>query len=95
VADRTYDGYFGPTTFAETIDTFYSMDLMVHAWDIARAAGRPDLEPIAADDLTRAARLLEPVGDTVRSPGIFGPPVEPSVDATDQDRFLAWTGRHP
>ena len=31
IVGRTYDGYFGPTTIGETIDTFYASDLVVHA----------------------------------------------------------------
>lgn len=38
-ADHGYDGFFGPTTFSATVDQFYSMDLCLHAWDLARATG--------------------------------------------------------
>ena len=37
VAERGFDGYFGPTTIEQTVDTFYAMDLAVHAWDVAAA----------------------------------------------------------
>jgi uncharacterized protein (TIGR03086 family) len=92
-AAHRYDGYFGPTTFAESVDTFYSGDLLVHRWDIARGAGLQQLEQMDPDDLTEAQRRLEPLGDAVRAPGVFGPALNPGDDASDQDRFLAWAGR--
>ena len=95
VADRSFDGYFGPTTIAETIDTFYSMDLAVHAWDVARGAGLRELEVITDDDIEHSRTQLAPVGDTVRMAGIFGEPVEVPDDAAEIDKFLAWTGRRP
>jgi uncharacterized protein (TIGR03086 family) len=94
-ADHVEDGYFGPRSFADTVGTFYVMDLLVHTWDIARGAGLSEHERLDVADLTRARALLEPLGDAVRSPGIFGPAVEVPEGATDQDRFLAWTGRRP
>lgn len=95
VADRSFDGYFGPTTIAETIDTFYSMDLAVHAWDVARGAGLHELEAISDDDIEHSRTQLAPVGDTVRMAGIFGAPVEVPEDSSEVDKFLAWTGRRP
>ncbi len=96
VAGRSFDGYFGPTTIGETIDIFYSMDLAVHGWDIARGAGLSELEGIDDADIERSRTQLGSIaGDTVRMAGIFGPAVEVPDDASDQDRFLAWTGRRP
>jgi uncharacterized protein (TIGR03086 family) len=95
IADHTYDGYFGPTTIAQTLDMFYAMDLMVHGWDIARGAGLADLEPFDPDDMARCIAGYETLGDTVRMAGIFGPAIDVPADASDQDRFLAWTGRTP
>lgn len=95
IVGRTYDGYFGPTTIGETIDTFYASDLVVHAWDIARGAGLVELEPIAPADLDRIRAQMATVGDAVRSPGIYGPEVAVPDGASAQDRFLAWTGRRP
>lgn len=93
IADASYDGYFGPTTLAETVDAFYCLDLVLHRWDIAVASGLDT--SIQPKDIERCRRLLEPMGDNVRMPGIFGPAVEVTADATDQDRFVAWTGRDP
>jgi len=95
IVGRSYDGYFGPTTIGETIDTFYSMDLVVHGWDLARGAGLHEFEDIDDDDIAHARGHLAAVGDTVRMAGIFGEEVEVPEDASPKDRFLAWTGRRP
>jgi hypothetical protein len=50
-ANHGYDGYFGPTTFAQTIDTFYSSDLVVHTWDIARATSMSDFVTISPSEM--------------------------------------------
>lgn len=92
-ADHAYDGYFGPTTFAQTIDTFYSLDLLVHAWDLARAAGLTDLEAMPADDVAGSFEAMRPFGETLRQPGLCGPELEPSAGADEQTRFLAFLGR--
>ena len=92
-AAHGYDGYFGPTTFAETVDTFYAGDLLVHGWDIAHGAGLEEFEQLDAAEMDDARRRLEPLGDAVRSPGVFGPPLDAGADASDQERFLAWAGR--
>ncbi|MEO3854597.1 sigma factor-like helix-turn-helix DNA-binding protein [Acrocarpospora sp. B8E8] len=39
----TFDGRFGRWTFAEAIDRAICLDLAVHGWDLARAAGQDGL----------------------------------------------------
>lgn len=95
VADTPYDGYFGPTTIAETVDAFYCLDLVLHRWDIAVAGGLAADTAISDADIERCRTLLEPMGDNVRMPGIFGPAVEVGADASATDAFVAWTGRQP
>ncbi len=95
VANAAYDGYFGPTTISDTVDAFYSLDLVVHRWDIAAAAGLDDHLTIGDDDIARCRDLMAPMGDNVRMPGIFGPEVDCADDASPTDRFVAWTGRQP
>ena len=94
-AATTYDGWFGPTTVAQSIDGFYALDLLVHAWDVAAAVGRPALADADEVDVQIARELLAPVGDTLRMPGICGPEIPASADASEFHRFLAWTGRNP
>jgi uncharacterized protein (TIGR03086 family) len=94
-ASITYDGWFGPTTVAQTIDGFYALDLLVHAWDIAVAVGRPELAEADEVDVQIARDLLVPVGDVLRTPGVCGPALPAADNETAFRGFLAWLGRDP
>ncbi len=94
-AATEYDGFFGRTTLAETVDDFLSADVAVHTWDIARATGLAQHEAMLPDEVERIGTRLRALGDAVRGPGVFGPEVEVPADASDQDRFLGFIGRHP
>jgi len=95
VAGTEYDGMFGRTTFAATVDQFMCADLVVHAWDVARAAGLPQHEEMPADEVERIHGELQGIGPAMRSPGVFGPEVPVPDDASAQDRFLGFIGRRP
>lgn len=90
-----YDGMFGRSTMAEAFASFYSVDLVVHAWDIARATGTD--ETIAADDLALVQGFVDGLTDDtrsmLRSPGAFGPEVEAPAAADEQTKLLAFLGR--
>ena len=94
-AGTEYDGMFGRTTFAGTVDGFMSADLVVHAWDIARAAGLDDHEAMPPEEVERLDAQLRGMGDAIRSPGAFGPEVPVPDDAPHQHRFLGYIGRRP
>ncbi len=94
-AEHTYEGFFGPTTFAETVGLFYCFDLLLHSWDIARAAGLPELEAMSSADVEWARSALAPMSDNVRMPGVLGPEVSVPDDAPAQDKLLGWAGRTP
>jgi uncharacterized protein (TIGR03086 family) len=93
VATTTYTGFFGETTFEATVDRFYGMDLVVHGWDLARAAGLD--ERIDPDEARRVLADAAELGDALRTPGVCGPAVEPPTGADDQARLLAFLGRQP
>jgi uncharacterized protein (TIGR03086 family) len=94
-SSHRYEGFFGPTTFAATVDQFYTFDLAIHRWDIARAAGMPEHETIEPDEIDRIRRDAAGFGDAMRMPGVIGPEVTAPTDASDQERLLAWLGRDP
>ena len=64
---------------------------MTHRWDLAKATGG-DLT-IPADEIERAWKDVEVFGDTMRSPGAFGPALEAPDDADEQTKLLAFLGR--
>ncbi len=94
-AGTEYDGAFGPTTFADTVDQFMCADLVVHSWDIARATGMPEHEELPAEEVALLDARLRPMGEVLRSPGVFGPEVAVPDDASPQDRLLGFLGRQP
>lgn len=87
------DGHFGRTTFEEAVERFQCLDLIVHGWDLARAAGLD--EHIDPADVEWAWQTANGLGDAMRSPGAFGPPIEAEPEASDQDKLLAFLGRQP
>ncbi|UPK74219.1 TIGR03086 family metal-binding protein [Nocardioidaceae bacterium SCSIO 66511] len=92
-AETAYEGYFGPTTFEESVDGFLSMDLVVHGWDLARAAGLDEhIDPNDVEWVWSRASALQ---DTMRGPNVYGPAIDAEPDADDQDRLLAFLGRQP
>lgn len=86
-----YDGHFGPTTLAATLADFYGFDLVVHRWDLGRAAGQ-DVR-FSDEELEAAEAAIPSFGDALYSKGICAPPVPVPSDAGRQDRLLATLGR--
>lgn len=94
-ATEEFDGFAGRSSFQDAVDRFLAFDLVVHRWDLARAAGLPD--DIPAEDLAAlqvaVAAMTEQMSEAMRGPGAFGPELEPPADADDQTRLLAFIGR--
>ncbi|WZU30628.1 hypothetical protein Rruber_00073 [Rhodococcus ruber] len=90
-AGLEYDGHFGRTTLAATVARFYNFDLVVHAWDLARAAGLDDT--VDDEDLDFVEATAQALGDSIRMEGVCGPAVEVPADADRQTRVLAHLGR--
>lgn len=91
VAERAYDGYFGPTTIGATVLDFYGWDLLPHRWDIARAAGRH--EPFSDEELNTLEGSIAEMGDQLYAEGICKPPVPVAEGADRQTQVLARLGR--
>lgn len=92
--DLVMDTPMGPRTVADRL-AFPAIDLYVHAWDIARSAGRRTDVP---DEVIEFAHsYIDPFPpELMRGPnGAFGPEVAVPDDATPTERFIAWTGREP
>jgi uncharacterized protein (TIGR03086 family) len=75
------------------IDRFYTSDVFMHTWDLARASGQDDrLDPGFSAELLAG---MEPIDDMLRASGQYGPRVPVSDDAPVQDRLMAFVGRDP
>jgi uncharacterized protein (TIGR03086 family) len=90
-AAAEFEGFAGPTTFEKSVDQFLCFDLVVHRWDLARAAGLD--ERMDPDDVARVRRQAEAFGDAMRSPQAFGPELEAPEGADEQTKLLAFLGR--
>lgn len=92
IAQREYDGAFGRTTFERSVRNFLVPDALLHTWDVARATGLDEnLDEQACLD---ALEMFSKVPDeAMRSPGVFGPKIEPPPGADAQTRLLNFTGR--
>jgi uncharacterized protein (TIGR03086 family) len=85
--------HIGEVPLPEAISRFFTADVFMHTWDLARATGQDE-----ALDPERCAELLagmQPLDDLLRSSGQFGPKVEVPDDADVQVRMLAFIGRDP
>jgi uncharacterized protein (TIGR03086 family) len=91
VASTSFQGFLGETTYEAAIDRFANTDLVVHRWDVAKATG-VDVR-IDAADIDRVCAVAAGLGDTMRSPGAFGPELSVDESADPQTKMLAILGR--
>ena len=90
---REFDGPPGRMSIENSIDMIVTGDLLIHIWDLARAAGLDEvLDPI------QVHRMFEGVGAhdaALRSSGHYGPRILVPEDADEQTQLLAFMGRDP
>ena len=90
-ANAEFEGFNGTSTFEVAVGRFLCMDLVVHGWDLAHAAGLDeDMDP---EDIARVGEQARAFGDKLRSPGAFGPEVVAPAGADGQVELLAFLGR--
>lgn len=77
----------------QAIDNFYTPDIWMHTWDLAKALGyAPDL----GEQRCRAAlEGMAPMDRMLRESGQYGPAVPVGENATAQDKLMAFIGRDP
>ena len=86
---------FGRTDMpASAAASIIAMELLVHAWDFARATDQPleVSDASAAHVLDMSHRIIRP---EIRDGDRFGPEVRTGADAGPLDRLVAFTGRTP
>jgi len=85
--------HIGALPLDVAISRFYTSDVFLHTWDLARATGQEaDLDP------ERCAEMLagmEPLDEMLRQSGQYGPRVVVPEDAPVQDRLVGFIGRDP
>lgn len=83
----------GSHTLADAVGMFFLGDVLIHTWDLARAAGLD--ESLDPDEVSGMLAGLEPLDDVLRTSGHYGPRVAVPVAADQQTRLIAFTGRQP
>jgi uncharacterized protein (TIGR03086 family) len=83
---------FGPMPAEQAIGRLTCTDVLVHTWDLARAAGLD--ETLDADAVAAAYSGLKPMDAMIRMPGVFGPKVDAPNDADAQTEFLTFLVRN-
>jgi uncharacterized protein (TIGR03086 family) len=85
--------HLGELPLDRAIDQFYTTDVFLHTWDLARATGQDDrLDPDVCRDLLTE---MEPLDEILRSSGQYGPKVTVPADADAQAKLIGFIGRDP
>ena len=84
---------FGEMTLADVVDRFYTTDVVMHTWDLARATGQDDRLPQAFCEQSFAG--MEPMADVLSSSGQYAVRVSVPDDADVQDKLIGLIGRDP
>lgn len=75
------------------VSRFYTADVFMHTWDLARATGQDDrLDPDRCRELYEGMAAME---DVLRSSGQYGAAVPVPDDADWQTRMIGFIGRDP
>ncbi|GGK03909.1 hypothetical protein GCM10010123_37340 [Pilimelia anulata] len=85
--------HIGELPLDSAIDRFYTADVFMHTWDLARATGQDDrLDP---DFCAQLLAGMEPMEEIIRSSGQYGPRVPVPANADPQTGLLGFIGRDP
>lgn len=83
----------GTLALPVAVERFYTSDVFLHTWDLARATGQDDVL-----DLGMCAQLLagmEPMAEMLYASGQYGPRVPVPEGSDVQTRLLGLIGRDP
>ena len=85
--------HIGALALDRAVDQFYTSDVFMHTWDLARATGQDDrLDP---DFCAQLLAGMGPIEDVLRSSGQYGPRFPVPADADPQTRLVGFIGRDP
>jgi len=90
---RLVNPHTGEWPLDAAIDRFYTIDVFMHTWDLARATGQDDRldEALCAELMDGMASIEE----LLRSSGQFGPAVPVPDGADARTRLIGFIGRDP
>ena len=77
----------------QAISRFYTADVFMHTWDLARATGQDDR--LDADRCRQLYEGMQPMDEALRQSGQYGAKVPVPDDADWQARMLGFIGRDP
>lgn len=83
----------GEVPLDQAVDRFYTADVFMHTWDLARAAGQ-DVR-LDADLCAELLAGLEAMEEVLRSSGQYGARVPVPDSADVQTRLIGFIGRDP
>jgi uncharacterized protein (TIGR03086 family) len=91
---RSFDNrHTGSLPLDQAVDRFYTADVFMHSWDLARATGQDlTLDPDFAEELLEGSK---PIEQLMRDSGQYGPAVPVPDDAPVVDRLIGFIGRDP
>ncbi|MBS2939307.1 TIGR03086 family protein [Nocardioides sp. J2M5] len=85
--------FAGTHRLADAVDRFYTADVFMHSWDLARATGQDHgLDEDFAAQVLEGMQLIEGM---LRESGQYGPAVTVADDAPVVDRLMGFIGRDP
>jgi uncharacterized protein (TIGR03086 family) len=87
------DPHIGDVPLPEAVDRFYTSDVFLHTWDLARATGQD--ETLDAQTCAQMLAGMEPLDELLRSSGQYGPRVAVPDDADAQTKLIGFIGRDP
>jgi uncharacterized protein (TIGR03086 family) len=86
-------GPIGEIPLDQHVGMFSTPDVLIHTWDLAKAAG---IEVQLDAGLVRETYdALLPIDEMIRMPNVFGPKVEPPAGADPQTILMCFVGRQP
>ena len=90
---RLVNPHTGEWPLDAAIDRFYTVDVFMHTWDLARATGQDDhLDEAFCAELVAGMASIE---ELLRSSGQYGPAVPVPVGADARTRLIGFIGRDP
>jgi uncharacterized protein (TIGR03086 family) len=85
--------HIGEVPLDQAISRFYTADVFMHTWDLARATGQP--VPLDEDACAEILAGMEPLDEMLRQSGQYGPKVAVPADASAVDKLMGFIGRDP